>query len=45
VLGKYTSQRGLYYFDPSVIRSVAITRGAQAKQRLAEAYEVLRLKI
>lgn len=41
-LAAYQSQRHRTYFDESVMRSLAITRGAQLEGGFAEAFEVVR---
>jgi LmbE family N-acetylglucosaminyl deacetylase len=44
-LMSYKSQYDRFYFEPEVIRSFARMRGAQCRNRFAEAFEVLRLTI
>lgn len=41
-LGAYESQKHRAYFHPDVMRSLAITRGAQLEGGYAEAFEVVR---
>ena len=44
-LMSYKSQFDRYYFEPDIIRSFARMRGAQCRERYAEAFEIMRLKI
>lgn len=41
----YKSQFDRYYFEPDIIRSFARMRGAQCRERYAEAFEIMRLKV
>ncbi len=43
-LMSYKSQFDRYYFEPDIIRSFARMRGAQCRERYAEAFEIMRLK-
>ena len=42
-LSHYTSQAGKKYMDDNFIRSLAVVRGVQSNNGLAEAFEVYRL--
>ncbi|HXX61540.1 MAG TPA: PIG-L deacetylase family protein [Candidatus Sulfotelmatobacter sp.] len=44
-LMSYKSQFDRYYFEPDIIRSFARMRGAQCRERYAEAFEIMRLKV
>lgn len=44
-LMSYKSQFDRYYFEPDIIRSFARMRGAQCRERYAEAFETMRLKV
>jgi LmbE family N-acetylglucosaminyl deacetylase len=45
LLEAYQTQKNLLYFNPDIIRAVAIMRGAHSKQKYAEAFEILRLRL
>jgi len=45
LLRAYKTQRKLFYFNPDIVKSLAVIRGAMSKERFAEAFEIMRLRI
>jgi LmbE family N-acetylglucosaminyl deacetylase len=44
-LQAYKTQRNLFYFAPHVVQALAVTRGTHSGERLAEGFEIMRLKV
>jgi LmbE family N-acetylglucosaminyl deacetylase len=45
VLQVYKTQRNLFYLAPHVVQALAVTRGTHSREKFAEAFEIMRLKV